>query len=158
MPKLKEYAGSEDIIADEIFSYVISVYEDKQEMPNDTFNMLELVNFLTAKMKEIKTSVLNYSYLKTVNENYYIMNFSLTSSGVGLLGTALRNPKLTPKLDIELFYDKKKGLIKCIMHTISIVGDSNSFKSDVPLMMAWFSPEQKRHEVARCITNVLRFF
>jgi hypothetical protein len=88
--------------------------------------------------------------LRQQNENYYKMIFEFRGQGAGPTGDAgyLR------QFDIDVFWDRKKGLIRCWGYDIMSDSKKSAWNIQPSDWDEWFSPIQDTKEIIECIVNV----
>ena len=86
--------------------------------------------------------------LRQQNENYFKMIFEFKGQGVEKQGS-----KRVEQFNIDLNWDKNKGLIRCWGYDIDSTMGQHSWKIQPSEWDELFSPNQKQEEIIECIIN-----
>lgn len=159
-PKLKEYAGKEEIVAAEVFKEVEMIdHEAIDSCAEDTRNFLSFSKRLADRVRASAPLIYDYQDTKEVNKDYYIAYFSIRSGGVGkLLTKGHRSGSLSPEITIDINFNRERGLIHIIMATVSFGGEGAGWVVDIPYLDAWYAPSQKKDEIIDTVITSMKFY
>jgi len=90
--------------------------------------------------------------LNKQNENYYKLVFEFR--GQGVLRQINTKPSRAEQFDIDLHWDRHKGLIRCWGYNIDSTLSQHSWKVQPSVFDEWFSPHQKQEEIIENIINI----
>lgn len=87
--------------------------------------------------------------LKKQNEDYYKLVFEFRGGGQG----DVNHSGFLRQFDIDLFWDKKKGLIKCWGYNIDSAKNRSAWEVNPSEWNEWFSPAQDHTEIIKCVVT-----
>lgn len=159
-PNIREYAGSEDVVANDIFEYVEKVHFENFDSPSEDYDsLLTLAKRMATRLRTVAPDGFSFQDIKEVNKDYYVISFALRNAGVGKLVTRTQNLQQSPEATIDVNYKKDRGLIHVILTTVSVGGDGQSgWEVDLPFLDAWYAPTQKKDEIIESVMKVLKFY
>jgi hypothetical protein len=159
-PKLQEYAGKEEIVAREIFEHVEKLYNTPVDSASDDYDMLlHLTKRMANRIRTHAPLIYDYQDVKEVNQNYYIIYFSIRNAGVGkLVGRGPDSGRLSPEVTIDVNFNKERGLLHIIMATVSAGGKASGWEVDLPYLDSWFAPSQNRDEIIETVLTALKYY
>lgn len=88
--------------------------------------------------------------MKKVNEDYYKVYFEFRGHGQ-------QSPKdhgRVEQFDIDLFWDRKKGLIRCWGYNIESAKSQHSWIIQPSEFDEWFAPSQEPEEIIECVKKI----
>lgn len=144
--------GKEISIANKIYDQIT---EMSQEMIPNAESEYEDLERLTWKLwvaaKRNHPSYCMFpTTLKKQNENYFKLVFEFRGHGVQTVGGNGR----AEQFDIDIYYDKKKGLIKCTGYNIESTMRTHSWMVQPSEFNEYFSPKQNQEEIIKCIIEM----
>lgn len=155
-PNLRDYAGQEDLVAHDIFDLVEEVYYSPIDHTAD-YDVGPLARRMVGLFKGSAPDWLMYQDTKVVDRNHYIIYFALKGYGVGKLATRVRQPTTTPEATIDVYFDKKRGLIRIILTTVTVGGEGDDWQIDIPYLDSFYAPTQKKDEIIQTVLTALKF-
>jgi hypothetical protein len=88
--------------------------------------------------------------LRKMNENYYKIVFEFKGQGVGVPGS-----QIGVEFNIDLFFDKERGLIKCWGYDISSPTNKRQLNIQPSEWNDYFSPKEKNSNIIKMISRTL---
>lgn len=88
--------------------------------------------------------------MKKINEDYYKIYFEFRGHGVLAPVRQMRNEQF----DIDLFWDKKKGLVRCWGYNIESPSKERSWRVSPSEWDEWFAPSQPMEEIIECVKKI----
>jgi len=156
-PNIKEYAEHEEIVANDVFDIVSSLYFEGIASADENYKgLLHLAKRMAGRIRGQSETFL-YQDIKEVNKDYYIIYFSLVNTGVGKLVNRRRSAQTVEAL-IDLNFNRERGLIHLIFSTVSNQGEGQGWSLDIPWLDAWFAPSQGKDEIISTILRTLKFY
>lgn len=104
------------------------------------------------------TTAVRYNYpsycmfpkgVKKINEDYYKIYFEFKGHGV-----EAPTRGRAEQFDIDLLWDRKKGLIRCWGYDIDSSVGQHSWKPQPSEWDEWFAPSQPIEEIIECVTRI----
>jgi hypothetical protein len=157
-PKLKDYAGKEEFVADDVFKQVEKIYFDQLEVATEKCEVINLAKRMSARVRAHAPDLYIFQDIKEVRKDYFVIYFNLRGMGVGKLASRTRNVTQTPEATIDVNFDKKRGLIHVIVSTVSIGQDGGDWEIDIPYLDAFFTPTQDKDEIIDTVITSLKYF
>lgn len=153
--KVQEYAGHEETVAGEIIGEVEEIAREPIDAAQPEYKLESLVNKLVDRVKNYTSGPFIYSLTRKHNNDWYTLLFNMRGMGVGQLVRQAKGGS-TPAGIIELIFYPTEGRVHCIVTTIGIEEESDSWIIMVPYFLADFAPSQDIEEVANNIFTGLR--
>ena len=91
--------------------------------------------------------------LRKQNENYFKLVFEF--KGHGVLRQIDARPSRAEQFNIDLYWDKTKGLIRCWGYDIDSTLSQHSWRVQPSMFDEWFSPHQEQEQI---IDNIISIF
>ena len=88
--------------------------------------------------------------LKEMNDNYYKLVFEFRGAGVGT-----PNSSVAMQFDIDLTFDKEKGLVRCWGYNIDSPATNRQFTIQPSEWDEYFSPQEENKKILGMITTTL---
>lgn len=88
--------------------------------------------------------------LKKINENYFKIYFEFRGHGV----LAPPRQKRMEQFDIDLFWDKSKGLVRCWGYNIESSLGQHDWTPAPSEWDEWFAPSQPIEEIIECVKRI----
>jgi hypothetical protein len=155
----RDFAGKEDVVADEIFDQVKLVADEKLEavLENKEFRFEDLINALSAKVQQQDNETIDFQFMKKLNENEYDFLFYIRGGGVGTMyGPRGQRPALA--LIVKMGYSESTGLITSIAQLVEGVDDTSNWTIQPAEFYEVFMPTQPKREIIECIVTALKWF
>jgi len=157
-PNLKEYAGREEVVANDVFKEVEKLYDTKIDTATEEHDyLINLVKRMAARLKAVAPEIFVFQDVKEINQNYYVIYFSLKGVGVGKLATKGRRVTQTPEATIDVNFNKERGLIHVILTTVTIGGEGDDWQLDIPYLDAFYAPSQNKDEIIDTVITALKY-
>lgn len=139
-------------IAHLIHNYLNELSDKDLDAPVKDFDDIEgLARKLWEGAKKYHPGYIMFPYnLKKMNDDYYKLVFEIRGQGIGT-----PNSSRTEQFDIDLYYDRQKGLIRCWGYDIASPAKQRLWQVQTPEWDEWFSPRQDYEEI---IENILSSF
>lgn len=156
------YAGKEDVVAQEIFEQVRNVNDEQLENPAKNVKLDELAQGLNAKMKALKSnSLLPEHQVKKNSDNEYTLYSYLRGGGSsGYSGSS--NVHNVMEVIVNLSHQKSRGLIKAMVTVVTNLSSGSSGGGTWVLMPSdfeeFFMPTQGKAEIMEAILTVLKSY
>lgn len=157
-PRVKDFAGHEEIVANDVFNEVEALYYAELESAADNYPLLSLVKRMSGRARAAAPDIFIYQDIKEVKPDYFIIYFSLRGVGVGKLTSRIGQVNQTPEATIDVHFDKKRGLIHVIVGTVAIGGRGDDWVVDIPFLDAFFTPTQPKDEIIDTVLTTLKYF
>jgi hypothetical protein len=155
----RDFAGQEDVVADEIFDQVKAIaYQNHDSvMEEGEFKFDNIVYSLAAQMRQQQYQVIEFERVKKLNENEYDLSFWVRGGGTGTLyGPHSQRPALA--LIVKMAYNERTGLIKAIAEMIQSVDNSAEWAIQPAEFEEYFLPTQPKNEIINSIVTSLKWF
>jgi hypothetical protein len=153
-----KFTGYEDSVADAVFNKVEKAYKDKLDSPSRDYKDLSyLAKRLTARLRQVEESIFVFEDIKKVNDNQYVIYFSLPAAGAGRL-IKRRAGGQTPEIEVNVSYDKHTGMIRVIFNTVSTENRGQGWEVDVPYFDGLFTPSQDKDVIINAIATTVKYF
>lgn len=88
--------------------------------------------------------------LRKQSDDYYKMVFEFRGGGQGHVG----DQGFLRQFDIDLFWDKKRGLIRCWGYNIDSAQNSSDWGISPSEWDEYFSPAQEQPKIIECVANI----
>lgn len=155
----RDFAGQEDVVADEVFEQVKMVANEQLDavMEQGEFKFENIVYSLAAKMRQQDNDTIDFQGVKKLNENEYDLSFYIRGGGQGTMyGPKGQRPALA--LIVKMGYNENTGLIKAIAELIQGVDDTSNWTIQPAEFEEVFLPTQSKNEIITAITTALKWF
>lgn len=155
----RDFAGQEDVVADEVFEQVKLVANEQLDavMESGEFKFENIVWSLAAKMRQEDNETIDFQGVKKLNENEYDLLFYLRGGGTGTMyGPKGQRPALA--LIVKMAYSENTGLIKAIAELVQGIDDTSSWAIQPAEFEEHFLPTQSKNEIIAAITTALKWF
>jgi hypothetical protein len=142
-------------IAHDVYDQLTEISKEMVPGPEKEFDELERLSWkLWAAAKRDHPSYCMFPIgLKKQNEDYYKLVFEFR--GHGVLRQKTGKPGRAEQYNIDLVWDKKKGLIKCWGYDIDSTLGQHSWTVQPSEFNEWFSPKQDQDKI---INNIVKIF
>jgi len=158
-PKLKEFAGQEEIVANDTFEEVEKLYDEKIDSAADEYDsLMSLAKRMATRIRSHAPLIYNYQDTKEVNKSYYIISFAIRNAGVGKLVTRGRTQGQSPEVTIDVNFNKERGLIHVILGTVSAGAEGSGWEVDLPYLDSWYAPSQDKDEIIDTVLTALKYY
>lgn len=154
--KVREFAGKEDFVAEEVYRHLKKIDEEKIDSGSKKYDKLFVLTKTIYDRVNKANPMFFQNEIKKVSENNYNILLSVANYGLGKL-VGQSKSSATPAGVIDVFHDKKTGLIKGVFYTVSIEGESGAWEIDIPYFTGVFAPSQGNDEIANAIVNGVKF-
>lgn len=149
----------EEILAADLFHLVKSIAKTTPLRPKKNFKdlqslCLKIIN--RVKGSQYKTFLRFNTGIEKKKEKHYLIMFDVSFSGVGQIVRDIKAGS-TPACVIDLYYNNKTGIIKYMLYTIAIEGESQSWQLLPASFELKFSPLQDKESIADTVLNTIRF-
>ena len=141
-------------VAHDVYDQVTEIANEMIPPPADEFDELERLAWkLWVGAKRDHPSYCMFPVgLRKQNEDYYKMVFEFR--GQGVLRQKGGRPGRAEQFNIDLVWDHKKGLIRCLGYNIDSTLGQHSWQVKPAEFNEWFSPKQEHEEIIGCITKI----
>ena len=143
----------EQALAVEMHDKLIEISNTELDGPSTEFDIDKLAWRLWSATKRNHPSYCMFpTGFRKQHENYYKLVFEFRGHGVERLG----NPRggRAEQFDIDLLYDKKRGIIKCWGYNIDSTLGQHSWKVQPSEWNEWFCPNQEIEDICDCIIKI----
>lgn len=121
-----------------------------EESASNNFNDFERkVIKIAGRLKKEHPIIMLFDKVKKMNERYYICTFNYRGQGV-----EAPNSMRVEQFHVNLFFDNKKGLIRCWGNEVSSPTSQHKFQPQPSEWDEYFAPTQKIDEVCDCIRDI----
>jgi hypothetical protein len=155
----RDFAGQEDVVADEIFEQVANVAKEKLEsvMESQEFKFDNIIWSLAAKMRQQPNDTIDFQGVTKQNEHEYDLSFYLKGGGQGTMyGPKSQRPAMA--LLVKMGYSESTGVIKAIAELIQGVDNTSNWTIQPAEFEENFLPSQPKEEIITAITTALKWF
>ncbi len=144
--------GKETPIAHEIHEHLSKLCMELIDSPKKAFPEFErMVDKLVDGVRlEYPSYCMFPAGMKKINEDYYKVYFEYRGHGQ----SRMRSGGRSEQFDIDIFWDRKKGLVRCWGYNIDSAASQHSWRPQPSEWDEWFAPSQDVHEVMECITRL----
>lgn len=141
-------------IAHNVHETITEIANDMIDGPNKDFDELDRLawKLWVASKRNHPSYCMFPMNLRKQNENYYKLVFEFKGHGVLRQGT---RPGRCEQFNIDLYWDKKKGLIRCWGYDVESSLGQHSWRVQPSEFDEWFSPKQDQGQI---IDNVISIF
>lgn len=148
----QEHNGKEDSIAEVIHDRIKKIREQNYDFAEKEYKDLERLATSLYKvcLNEYPSYIMFPVGLKKINENYYKIFFEFKGSGAGS-----PNSNRAEQFDIDLSFDKEKGLIKCWGYNIESPMRQREFSPQPSEWYEYFSPKENKNQIIKCVIKTL---
>jgi hypothetical protein len=123
------------------YDYALKEYKDIEKLA---------VALYKACLNEYPSYIMFPKGLKKIEENYYKIFFEFKGSGAGAPGNVRAE-----QFDIDLAFDKDKGLLKCWGYGIDSPMKQRLFIASPSEWCEYFSPKEDKNKIIKCIIKTL---
>jgi hypothetical protein len=155
----REFAGKEDVVADEIFEQVKLVAEQQIDgvAEHYSYTLENLVYSLAARMRQQDNETIDFQGVRKLNENEYDLSFYVRGGGVGTMyGPRGQRPAVA--LIVKVGYNETTGVIKSIIELVEGVDDTSNWTIQPAEFEELFLPTQPKNDIISAITTALKWF
>jgi hypothetical protein len=148
----EEHNGREDDVAEVLYSRIKKIREQNYDFAVKEYKDLERLatSLYKACLGKYPSYIMFPKGLKKIDENYYKIFFEFKGSGAGVPGNSRAE-----QFDIDLAFDKEKGLIKCWGYDIDSPMKQREFLPQPSEWFEYFSPKEDRSNIIKCIIKTL---
>lgn len=137
----------EQQLAELIYNKVKKISEKNIDYTVDKYNIEELAYELYNTLTESYPDYIMFpTKLRKMNENYYKIVFEFKGQGVGVPGS-----QIGLQFNIDIAFDKEKGLIKCWGYDIDSPSGKRQFNIQPSEWYEYFSPKEKIKNIIKMI-------
>ena len=149
------YGGHEDSVAGEIHEHLENTYSEPMDSANPDYHDLEsLVLHITNKIRRTAKEILMYDGVKKLDENNYLIIFSVRGQGVEAPGHRRVEENLT-----QITYDKDSGTIRVQNYNVeSPTGGAHEWALQPKDMDVFFLPSQSREEISEAVCVFFKYY
>ena len=142
-------------IAHNVYETVTEIANDMIDGPDKEFEELDRLawKMWTASKRNHPSYCMFPVNLRKQNENYYKLVFEF--KGQGVLRQISPKPGRAEQFNIDLYWDKNKGLIRCWGYDIDSTLSQHSWRVQPSMFDEWFSPHQNQEQI---IDNTISIF
>lgn len=156
------YAGKEDIVAQEVFDQVKNVNDEQPENPNKDVDLAELVRQLDGRLKGLASNVLLPEHqVKKNGENEFTIFYYLRGGGVGSF-TGASSASNIMEVIVNVSKQRSTGLIKAMVTVAGNLSTGGKGSSSWVLMPSdfeeYFMPTQGKREIVEAIVTALKTY
>lgn len=142
--------NKEKSLAVEMHDKLIEITNSEIDSPSNDYDIDRLAwKLWTAAKRNHPSYCMFPTGFRKQNENYYKLVFEFRGHGVEIFGS-LRGGR-AEQFDIDLYYDKNKGMIKCWGYNIDSTLGQHCWKVQPSEWNEWFSPKQETDEIIDCV-------
>ena len=139
-------------VANEVHDVVADLSEKMIDAPAQEFDDFERLawRMWAGVKKEYPSYCMFPVTLRKQNENYYKMIFEFKGAGAGNIadGGSIK------QFDIDLFWDDKKGLIRCWGYNIDSPTKKSAWNLNPSEWNEYFSPAQEKTEIIESVVSI----
>lgn len=147
----EKHNNRENEVAEVIFKRINKISNHNYDYPEKKYELERLaVSLYKSCLKNYPKYIMFPVGLKKMDENYYKIFFEFKGSGGGA-----PNSNRAEQFDIDIFFDKQKGLIKCWGYDISSPVKVREFVPQPSEWYEYFSPKESYYNIIKCITKTL---
>jgi len=148
----KEHNGKEDLVAEKIYKRIKRIRKNNYDYAETKYKSLEkLAKVLFKACLETYPSYIMFPKgLKKLDDNYYKIFFEFKGGGAGAPGN-----KRAEQFNIDLNFDKEKGLIRCWGYNIDSPMKKREFIPQTSEWNEYFSPNEKQEKIVMMIIKTL---
>lgn len=159
-PKLEEFAGKEEIVANEVFEEVEEVWQEAIPSAADEYkNLLHLSKRMTDRIRSHAPDLYDYQDTTQINKDYYILYFAIRNAGVGkLVSRSPSGGRFSPEVTVDVNFNREKGLLHIIVSTVSFGGEGSGWEVDLPWLDSWYAPSQKQDEIIDTVLTSIKYY
>lgn len=148
----EEHNGKEEDVAEVIYERIKKIREQNYDFPEKEYKSLERLStsLYKACLGEYPSYIMFPVGLKKIDENYYKIFFEFKGAGNGTPGNSRAE-----QFNIDVAFDKEKGLIKCWGYNIDSPIKQHEFIPQPSEWYEYFSPREPREKIIKCIIKTL---
>ena len=148
----EDHNGRENLVAEKIYKRIKRIREDNYDYAVSEYNGLEKLakTLFKACLETYPSYIMFPKGLKKIDDNYYKVFFEFKGSGAGVPGNSRAE-----QFDIDLNYDKEKGLIRCWGYDIDSPMKQREFLPQASEWNEYFSPKEPSEKIVKLIIKTL---
>lgn len=148
----EEHNGREYDVAEVLYERIKNIRNQNHDFPLKEYKNLErlAVGLYKACLSKYPSYIMFPKGLKKINENYYKVFFEFKGAGAGVPGNARAE-----QFDIDLSFDKEKGLLRCWGYNIDSPMKQKLFIAQPSEWNEYFSPKENDKKIIKCIIKTL---
>lgn len=132
-----------------IYKKILKFREKNIDYPSKDYNLKKLAHELFNKVRLKYPEYIMFPVgMKEVSKDYYKIIFEFKGQGQGVPGSSI-----AMQFDIDLFFDKEKGLIRCWGYDIDSPVKKRQFNPQPSEWNEYFSPHEKISKIVGMITT-----
>lgn len=148
-----EHESQEYQLIDQMYNKLNEINNSELDSPKEDFEIERLAwKLWTAAKRNHPSYCMFPTGFRKQHENYYKLVFEFRGHGVERFGS-LRGGR-AEQFDIDISYDKHKGMIKCWGYNIDSSLGQHSWKVQPSEWNEWFSPNQEVDEIIDCVIKI----
>lgn len=149
---------NEEDEADKLFNVIEKINDDEIDSSIKDINFEKYVLKIAESLKMKRPCKwMVFDKVRKVKENYYIICFNMTGSGLESSAGSGPSNKIE-QYQINLIYDEKTGVMRCFGTSIESSKKTSQWKNGIPDWDENFLTSQRFEEVLSCIFNSLKSF
>jgi hypothetical protein len=148
----KEHNGKENLVAEKIYKRIKRIRENNYDHAVSNYSGLEKLSKILFKacLETYPSYIMFPKGLKKMDDNYYKIFFEFKGNGAGVPGNSRAE-----QFDIDLNYDKEKGLIRCWGYNIDSPMKQREFIPQTSEWNEYFSPNEKPEKIVMMMIKTL---
>lgn len=149
------YGGHEDSVAGEVHEHLENAYAEPMDSANREYNDLEsLVLHVTNRIRRTAKEIFMYEGIKRLDEDNYLIIFSIRGSGVEAPDQQRVEENLT-----QVTYDRDSGTIRIQNYNVeSPVGRAHDWALMPKDVELYFLPSQSREEISEALSIHFKYY
>lgn len=158
----ENYAGKEDVVAQEVFDQVKNINDEQLENPNKDVKLDELVQGLNSRLKGLISSTLLPEHtVKKNSENEFTVYYYMRGGGAsGYSGAS--NTHNIMEVVVNISKHRDTGLIKAMVTVASSLSSGSQGGNTWVLMPSdfeeYFMPTQGKREIIEALVTALKTY
>jgi hypothetical protein len=147
-----EHNGKENLVAEKIYKRIKRIRGDNYDHAVSNYSGLEKLSKILFKacLETYPSYVMFPKGLKKIDNNYYKIFFEFKGGGAGVPGN-----NRAEQFNIDLNYDKEKGLIRCWGYDIDSPMKQREFLPQASEWNEYFSPKESPEKIVKLIIKTL---
>lgn len=148
----EKHNGREDDVAEVLYERIKKIREQNYDYPEKEYKNIEKLatTLYRACLSEYPSYIMFPKGLKKIKENYYKIFFEFKGAGAGT-----PNNVRSEQFDIDLTFDKEKGLVKCWGYNIDSPMKQRLFIPQPSEWNEYFSPKESIKNIVKCVIKTL---
>jgi hypothetical protein len=148
----EEHNGKENLVAEKIYKRIKNIRQNNYDYAEPEYKGLEKLSKILFKacLETYPSYIMFPKGLKKMDDNYYKIFFEFKGSGAGVPGNSRAE-----QFNIDLNFDKEKGLIRCWGYDIDSPMKQREFLPQASEWNEYFSPKEPQEKIVKLIIKTL---